>query len=262
MATSTVSKYNDISAYNLIPNGIDTREMNGVYTPNQIVQTGLVYSYDPANPSSYAGTGTTIYDLKGSGDMTLYGGVESSYDQNGWFNFDDVNDAIYRTGVTTISGDQSLGGWYRVTGDNDFYQMFAGILGSGLEGIQVYYNCAGTNESFFSRIEDGLGNPEAVRIDPVVFTPSFNTWYYVCGAWDNTSHTITHYVFDSGGLVGTVSQTDLTVDTTNTTSANIIMGDGTYRAYGDVGEMHIYNEVLSQADFTTNYNNTKARYGY
>ena len=259
---SLVGKYNGVSAYNLRPNAIDTREMNGSYTPSQLVQTDLIYSYDPASPSSYAGTGTTIYDLKGSGDLTLYGGVESSYTQNGWFDFDDVNDAIYRTGVTTISGDQSVGGWYRIAGDNNFFQMFGGILGAGLEGIQVYYNCASTNNSFFVRIEDGLGNPAAIRIDPAVFTPSFNTWYYVGGSWDNTSQTLTHFIFGSSGLIGTVSTMSSPIDTTNTTTADIIMGDETYRAYGDVGEMHIYSKALSQADFTTNYNNTKARYGY
>lgn len=245
-----------------MPNGIDTREAHGVYTPSAITQDSLLYSYDPANPSSYAGTGTTIYDLKGSGDLTLYGGVESSYAQNGWFDFDNVNDAIYRTGVTTISGDQSVGAWYRIAGDNDFVQMFGGILGAGLEGIQVYYNCAGSNNNFFARIEDGLGNLAAIRIAPATFTPSFNTWYYVCCAWDNTSHTLTHFIFGSSGLIGTVSTISLPIDTTNTISAKTIMGDDTYRAYGDIGEMHIYSKALSQADFTTNYNNTKARYGY
>lgn len=259
---STVIKYNGVDAYTVKPLGIDTREVNGVYTPNQILQTNLLYSYDPANPSSYAGTGTTIYDLKGSGDMTLYGGVESTYDSTGWFNFDDVNDAIYKTGVTTISGDQSVGGWYRITGDNDFFQMFGGVLGSGLEGIQVYYNCASTNESFFSRIEDGLGNAAAVRIPSADFTASLNTWYYVCASWDNTSHTLTNLVFDSSGVVDIASSISTSIDTTNTTTAKIIMGDDTYKAYGDIGEIHIYNAVLSQADFTTNYNNTKARYGY
>lgn len=259
---SAVKTYNGVNAFTAKPLGLDTREVNGMYTPNQIPQTNLVASYDPAHPSSYSGSGQLLNDLSGNGNnLTLYGGVESGYNASGWFNYDGVNDAAYLAG-NTISGNQSVGGWYRITADNDFFQMIGGILGSSLEGIQVYYNCNNTNNRFFGRIEDASGVATAASVLESVYTVNLNTWYYVCVSWNNSTKQLNHYIFDSSGLAGSQSVTSTGIDTTSTASANIINGATTYWAYGYIGETHIYNAALSQADFTDIYNNTKARYGY
>lgn len=259
---SAIAKYNGLKAFTHKPMGIDTREGNGLYTPNQIPQTNLVASYDPAHPDSYGGTGTSMFDLSGNGNtLTLGGGVESSYNQLGYFNFDGVNDTGTRS-TTTVSGDCSVGGWYKIAGDDDFFQMFAGTLGSGLVGMQLYYNCAGTNNRFFGRIQDSVGGARALSIPESTLTISTGTWYYVCASWNNTSKIITHYIFDSSGLAASASDNPTSLDTATTSTADIFYGAPTYYAYGDIGEVHIYNSELSQGGFEEIYNNTKARYGY
>ena len=86
MATNSFSSYNGVSAYNLLPNGIDTREAHGFYTPNAIAQNSLNYSYDFANPECYSGTGTTTTSLVNSYTGSING--SPTYTQNGWFDMD------------------------------------------------------------------------------------------------------------------------------------------------------------------------------
>ena len=230
--------------------------------PDRIPQTNLYASYDPADEDSYPGTGTSLFDLSGNGNtLTLNGGVESGYNSNGWFNYDGVNDTA-SVASTTVSGDCSIGAWYKITGDDDSLQMITGTLGSALVGMQVYYNCASTNNRFFARVQDSDGTATAMSIPEASLTISTGTWYYVCASWNNTTHELIHYIFASSGLAGSNSVTSTGIDTTTTSTADIVLGAPTYYAYGDIGEAHIYNEVLSQTQFTTIYNNTKARYGY
>jgi len=260
---SAIAKMNGKSAFGLRVNGMrDSREVNGMYTPSPISQQSIVCSYDPAHPDCYPGTGTAMYDLTGNGNtITLGGGVESGYDSTGWFNLDGVNDTG-ASSATTVSGDCSVGGWYRITGDDDFLQMFAGTLNGSLDGIQVYYNCVGANNRFFARVQDDAAIATAVSVPEVSLTISTGTWYYVCASWNNVTHELNHYVFDSSGVGGSNSTVSTGIDTTATDTADIIFGAATYYSYGDVGEVHLYSEALTETQFTAIYNRTKAKYGY
>lgn len=259
---SAIAKYSGVNAFTAKPLGIDTREGNGLYTPNQVPGTNLISYFDPAHPDSYSGSGTSLFDLSGNGNtITLGGGVELSYNSLGHFNFDGVNDTGTKS-TTTVSGDCSIGAWYRITGDNDFFQMVTGTLGSALVGIQVYYNCAGTNNRFFARIQDSAGIVTAVSVPEASLTISTGTWYYVCASWNNTTHELNHYIFQGTGLVGSNSVVSTGIDTTTTSTADIIYSAPTYYAYGNIGESHMHSAVLSSSDFALIYNNTKKRYGY
>ena len=68
-------------------------------SPN-IVTTGLVLAWDAANPKSYPGSGTTIYDLSGNGNHgTLNNGVGFSTNYKGILTFDGTNDYVKSTSV-------------------------------------------------------------------------------------------------------------------------------------------------------------------
>ena len=64
------------------------------HSPN-IVTNGLVLALDAANPKSYPGSGTTIYDLSGNGNHgTLNNGVGFSTNYKGILTFDGVDDYV------------------------------------------------------------------------------------------------------------------------------------------------------------------------
>lgn len=65
------------------------------YSP-RIPTDGLILAWDAANPKSYPGSGTTIYDLSGAGNHgTLYNGVGFDTEAGGCLVFDGVNDYVY-----------------------------------------------------------------------------------------------------------------------------------------------------------------------
>ncbi len=63
-----------------------------------IPTNGLVLSWDAADPNSYPGSGTTIYDTSGNGNNgTLVNGVSFSSNNGGTLVTDGVDDYIYST---------------------------------------------------------------------------------------------------------------------------------------------------------------------
>lgn len=257
---SAITKYNGVSAYNLRPNAIDTREMNGAYTPSQIVQTDLIYSYDPVNPSSFGGVGTTWSNLKTGADMTLNGGMETSYTQGGYFDLDGVNDYAKSSPFDLTSGDFTLGVWFRQTVFSGIQLLYGHWNISGFKGITIYYNHNVTGLTF--RLEDNLGNARVEIMDNSNY--SLNTWYYAVYTWNNTTKDSNGYVYDGNGLVASVLNTRTAIDTSvaMTNVYSVAGGDNNFYLSGDLGECHTYNRQLSSAEILRNVENTKARYGY
>lgn len=261
---SSIAKYNGTSAYTLKPLNIDTRKMNGVYTPNQIIQTGLYNSYDPANPSCYAGTGTNVRDLTGNRDVTLYGLMESGYAQNGWFVMDGVNDYGQGTTSITINGNAlSIGVWFQLASQPvTFTEIFSVSNISGF-GVRIARNSSNGNLAF--RVSDGVVGRNYNTNGNAYF--SYNKWYYICGTYNFSSGSGTIYVFDDTGLrdSNTASHATYADFTSNPVTDAVVKygGNSLIMVDGTIGEAHYYNNYrMTQTDWERNYNNTKARYGY
>jgi hypothetical protein len=158
------------------------------YSP-KIVTSGLVLYYDAANPRSYPGTGTTIYDLSRSGNHgTLINGVTYNSTSSALV-FDGVDDYIQFNGTTagtvcfwgvadvgatsglqalvaaTINGDNSLrfaGGTFRAVApnapnNNDYHVsyvnqlMINGVsnLSTDASGFYIVPNGRTMNQNFY-----------------------------------------------------------------------------------------------------------------
>ena len=259
MATKSISQYNGISAYNLQLNGTDTREINGFYSPNAIVQNSLIYSYDPANPDSYDGTGTTLFDLKSSNNLTLNGGVESSYNQAGFFEFDKVNDVILNGGGSFPSNDFSMGMWVKTPANFNGIQAIGGVVNNQFNGWVIYTNSV----NLVFRATDG-SNLRVLIFPFSTYPLATDTWYYLGYSWLNTSALINAYIYDSTGLL--YSQASATGGSFNI-SGNYnnlitIIGSNVYYSDYGYGEVHFYQTNMPQSTYDRNYDNTKARYGY
>jgi len=265
---SAIAKYNGVNAFTAQPLGLDTRKANGMYTPNQIPQTNLLASYDPAHPKCYSGTGTSLFDLSGNGQtITLYGGLESGYAQNGWFAADGVNDyGVSGVNSVNINGTAlTTGVWMRLDsypGGN--FNIGCGAFKDGTTiGNYVDIRKTSTQLQARSRYQDDAGTGGVVQdaSNPL----SVGTWYYIASTFDSATTTMVLYLFDGNGLVNSVTNTNAQCDfVTNPIVGSIVYnGVSGFHTPLSTGEAHIYNgTALTQSEIESIYENTKARYGY
>ena len=92
------------------------------FQEENIVTNGLVLNLDTSNSSSYAGTGTSIYDLSGSGNTgTITNSPAFSGANGGTLIFDGVDDFIDVPSISSISGNFTVGIWFYTTASSDIY---------------------------------------------------------------------------------------------------------------------------------------------
>jgi hypothetical protein len=201
-----------------------------------IVRDGLVLYLDAANPKSYPGTGTTVFDLKGAVNSTLYNGVSFDSSNKGSFSFDGVNDYT-QINVSTSAG--SIAFWYYYNGTN-IQSLIMGnsssmLYNGGGVGTIHWYNWS-ADYSF------------------VINIGSTARWLYITLTY--TSNTVNNlYVND--------------ILLSSSTSYNISKGDGVYNVAGNfyspqnckIALIKTYNKALSLNEIKQNFNATRGRYG-
>ena len=261
MATSSISKYNGTSAYNLLPNGIDPREVNGSYTPNAIDNSNLVWYYDPANPECYSGTGTGLTSLFGTNTSTLQGGMETNYNQVGYFTNDGVNDYnLYDS--FTIGNEYTVWYWFypqRNASTEQWVFNFVGNNGSGNIGFRadVGYG-TGTWHRLILYYETGVYGSIFAGNRPD------GNWYM--GYLSFKSGQVIRYGFTNPSL-GTMQHfinTNVFSYSNSATSLFVRQGMGgtSTTSNSSFGEHAFHNVYLSNAQLDRIHDNTKARYGW
>jgi hypothetical protein len=206
--------------------------------PNSI-SDNLAFHIDPANPRSYAGVGTVIYDLSGNG--------KTSYFTNGAFyqNYSkgvvvlDGNDDCISTPLFNLTSPITVSAWVK------------NVTRSG-----SVFGKSGDNREFIFV----LGNTILVRADGIQASfefPSvnFNTWYNLVLTRDgsNVNKVYLNGIASSNEIVrtGTISFNQIG-RFTNSVGANNIKGS--------IGEVKVYNRELSASEVLQNYNASKSKY--
>lgn len=261
---STVSNYSGTGAYVCKKNGVNARTVTaGAYAPSPVpYQSDLVYSYDPANPSSYSGSGTAMYDISPgtSYDLTMAGGMESSYIQPGVFELDGVNDYAYASTPPQVTGDFSLACWVKfdtapTLANTIFFGNFY-LLGNSIQGLR-FNGVAGRFEWMHV---DTSGNLTTSRLNSVPL--STGTWYLITAAWDESLTGVQVRAYDSTGLLQSRSQTK--ASTTNSVAMPFA-----FPFYGSVsvnytearvGEAAMWRAAVDSNGMDAFYNATKERY--
>jgi hypothetical protein len=228
---------------------------------NTIVQQGLVLNLDAGNIYSYAGAGTTWYDVSGnaidasasgtSSYINLYGGLLSFPNNNSYYNTSAVS--TFNLGASSFS----MECWVYLDAATASDNAYRGIISLGLSstnyvyiakwrsglysGLYVQYIAAGSTVTGVYQANDY--NPVS-RWTHVVATKSSNVLYF--------------YV--NGVLYSTAS--DLNTTFNGNSSVYIAQAHGGVNSlYGYVGESRVYNIALSAAQVLQNYNATKGRFG-
>ena len=228
---------------------------------NTIVQQGLVLNLDAGNPYSYAGAGTTWYDVSGNSfNATLINSPTYTSDNGGVLNWASANSQY-----ATVPMSSTL------------------RVASITEEVWVYLS--GTADQVFigSQYGTSSNNSFAIWVQSGAFAFGVNTggnFYYSTistvstGVWYNLTHTYnatTQLFYINGVLAATYNSAasgNISYDTSNTLLAigadfngtGYNVGPSVY-TNGKMPVVRIYNIALSAAQVLQNYNATKGRFG-
>ena len=216
----------------------------------QIVSDGLIIYLDANNTSSYAGTGSTWYDLSGN---SRHASLISSPSYEGfgrgkYLSFDGSTN--YATIPYTITDNLiTVSFWYysKIFSANSSLDALISNFTSGISGFDVRLNSS-TPINLAIVID---GSQSLVNIGTI----SNNTWYHIAFTYDGaTIKTYLDAVFKSStNVIGTRAN-----------GTQICIGTSAYdtnrKATCGVPQVMIYNRALSDTEILQNYNATKGRY--
>ena len=215
-----------------------------------LVTDGLIIYLDANNSSSYAGTGSTWYDLSGNG---RHASLISSPTYEGfgigkYLSFDGSTN--YATIPYTITDNSiTVGFWYysKLFSSNSSLDALISNYTSGISGFDVRLNSSTTIN---------LAISFSLSESQVSFgTITNNTWYYVVFSYDGA--TIKTYL--DGVLKNSTNRVG-----TRDNGTQICIGTSAFdtnrRATCGIPQVMIYNRALSDSEILQNYNATKKRY--
>lgn len=216
---------------------------------SSIVTSGLVMCLDAGNPRSYAGSGTTVADISGSGNNgTLTNGVGFvSSGTASYFNFDGIDDFINLPINSSFNTPSiSFEVWCRLSNRNDRHIVMVNWAGNALE--------VNTDRSVSMYNWSSGGQLGATTSSSAI---SWDTWVHLVGTYDNAAQTL--YTYINGSLSATRGSTP---STSYGVSVHKISGTD----YGGqiLGRLSIgrhYNFALSSSQVLQNFEATRGRYG-
>ena len=212
------------------------------YPEENIVTNGLVLNIDPSKPSSYVGSGNTIYDLSGNNyHFTLDSGITFDGLKSGSLYFDGTKKAITN-----------------FTWPNNFT-------------VDITFKLYANSGYFFNRIISTGNNDE---FEFAVGQNGLNEIKLLVAGWVNTSQYITADVIETYTITRSPSTSNIyrngilifttSVATSVSSSLNINLAcrhsNQGQNTRINIYNLKIYNRVLSTTEVQQNYNALRGRY--
>jgi len=228
---------------------------------NTIIQQGLVLNLDAGNPYSYAGAGTTWYDVSGNAINASNSGTSYySTSYGGLLNFPGNSSYYYTSNVSTFnlgSASFSMEAWVYLDAGTASDNTYRGIISLGANSSNFVYIAkwrSGLYTGLYVQYKAGGSTITGVyqnnEYNPV------SRWTHVIATKSGSS--LTFYV--NGSLVYAV--TDLNTTFTGNSSVYIAQAHSDVSSLnGYIGESRVYNIALSAAQVLQNYNARKTRFG-
>lgn len=219
---------------------------------NSIVQQGLVLNLDAGNPYSYAGAGTTWYDVSGNNySGSLISGSSFSTDGGGCIVFDGVDDYVSIPSNNNFNNGNNITveAWVLCTNWSSYTHPMIVAKGINVEWILWKSNDVGYVGKLGWR---GVGTAYTTTSLPN------NTWVQCVGSIGSAGQK----VYLNGVLESTVGNTTFTSGNVNVTiAAGLVTGSPANLLGANVAITRIYNTQLTDAQVLQNYNATKGRFG-
>jgi len=227
-----------------------------VVAPSPVL-SNLVLWYDPSNPASYPGTGTTINNLSVA---TLPGTMSNITFTDPYFSYNGSNSTVSVADNASLepgSGDFSIEAWV-------YYSTIAGSTrtflsktnnGGGAADWGYGLRTASNGNTLFE-----VGNGTTSVTSPN-FTASTGQWYQIVGVWTNVA-TNSIALYRNGTLIGSNSHAFASVkNTTNPLYLGSYNG-GEFSQWfsGRIGVVRLYNAALTAAEVLQNYQADSWRY--
>jgi len=233
-------------------------------TPAVPVTSNLRLYYDPSNPSSYPGTGTTINDLSGNG---LNGSMSGITFTTPYFSYNGTSSQIRVADNVLLepgSGNWTMEVWVNqsVSGND----VVLGKFDDGGQSADVSYSIRTTNTTYYAQLGSGSGSgggpSGTLFVNSTNYVGTINTWYQIVYVFTNVE-TNTLETFVNGVSVGTVSHNLPSIlNSTNPLYIGSYNG-GEYSQWfdGKIGITRLYNSSLTSTQVLQNFNADKSKYG-
>jgi hypothetical protein len=216
-----------------------------------ITTNGLTLYYDMSSVSSYTRSGTTINDLSGNGyHGQLQNGPTFNTDNQGNIVFDGTNDTIAVTGLTWTPTAFTISFFVKGNTRTSWNQAIGATNGW-------------TNGFTFHTQDDGsifCGTELTHRFTPGATPPGIPANTYVTGLYQQ-------FTFGVGGGVGYLYKNGLLISSKSMPTALGPWGGFSIGApnsstlNGSMGNIQIYNRLLSASEILSNYNAQKTKFG-
>jgi len=216
---------------------------------NNVVQSGLVRSFDAGISASYPGSGTTWTDLTGSGStMTLTNGPTYSSDGGGSILFDGSNDwaRTNSNGLGTGNISHSLEMWVNFTVFQPTSRWWLAVIGTYETCGQMLWIGASTTPAF------GIWCGGVVAPNLL----GNNRWLHIVTTFNGSLYS--SYV---NGVAGPTTNLSFSISSSTFTIALSTNQAAENYFSGKVGIARIYNRALSAAEILQNFNALRGRYG-
>ena len=228
--------------------------------PAHVASSNLILHYDPSNPLSYPGSGTTINNLASSSHPGTMSNITASAN---YFTYNGTNSQISVADDAALepgSGSWTVEAWVNqsVTGND----VVLGKFNNGGAAQNVGYSIRTTGAVHYAQYGSGSGSGSTLYQNSSNLSATSNTWYQLVYVWTNGG-TKTFETFVNGAIVGSVSHSLSSVLNTNTPLYIGSYNGGEYAQWydGKIGIVRIYNTALTSAQILQNYNADKAKYG-
>ena len=219
---------------------------------NNIVRFGLVLDLDAGNPYSYAGAGTSLYDVSGNSyNGTLTNGPVYNTTNGGVIVFDGSDDYVSIPSNSNFNNGNNITveAWVLCTNWSTYTHPMIVAKGINVEWILWKSNDTG--------VVGKLGWRGGGSVYTTTSLPN-NTWVQCVGSVGSAGQK----VYLNGVLESTVGNTTFTSGNVDVSiAAGLVAGSPSNPLGASVAITRIYNRQLTDAEVLQNYNATKGRFG-
>ena len=218
----------------------------GAFGGPDIITYGLVFAVDAGSTRSYAGSGTTAYNLVANNDVSLINGLGWQSGNGGYFSSDGTDDGMTTPDATNLDlVDFTLEGWVWWDQHKDYGSFL--VKGPGGSGNLFNYSFFG----YAANVSFGFGDGSNYRAI-YISSPAINEWHHIVGTYDGS--TLKFY------LNSTLAASTSITATPNQNNDALQILQSQYSIDGRIGCAKVYNKALTAAEVLQNYNAQKNRF--
>ena len=239
-----------------------------------ILPTNLIMNLDAGNSASYSGSGTAWNDLSGNGNnATLINGTSFSSVNGGTMVYDGVDDVANANIINFGTQSLSFSFWVYPTQTTNVDSIFGqGLYPANTTGGYVYIvmrNDTATRRIQFRVASNGTDS-KTLFCDNAY---TLNAWNFITLTYNATTRDMNCYVnsvlkTSTTSVTGIFGNTSISQNLTPNNTSGKFLSIGMYDESrtllpytGNIAQAIIYNKEQNSTEITTNFNNTKTRFG-